>query len=79
MRQQGFLCGGSPVEVDDIGQIPARMGGHMVEARKTLGEFLKRDSGQRNTLAKIAKHIAFLSPNFNHIVEGLRLAGMPEK
>ena len=53
--------------------------GRLSEARASLAEFLKRDSGHRNTLKKIGKRLAFVSPEFDYVVEGLRRAGMPEK
>lgn len=53
--------------------------GRLDEARASVKDFLKQEGGNRNTVNKLRKSLAFISPDFEHILEGLRRAGMPEE
>jgi len=53
--------------------------GDMKAARAELADFLKRDDGRNSTIAGLSATFSYMSPNFDHVLEGLRRAGMPEK
>ena len=48
------------------------------EATSVLARFSKIDKGRRDTIAKMRKHYDYIE-KFEHALEGLRRAGMPEK
>ena len=48
-------------------------------ARAALDEFLKLDDGRRSTIEGLRAAQSYMSPNFEHVLEGLRRAGMPEE
>ena len=52
--------------------------GRTDEARTVAAHFMKVDKN-RGTLEKLRKRVGYISPNFDHVLEGLRRAGMPEK
>ncbi len=53
--------------------------GRIEEAKKELTAFRKKDMGGMKSIAKVRARIGFFSPNIEHVLEGLRRAGMPEK
>ena len=48
------------------------------EAQMALATFVKLDRDGRDTIKNFKKRTGYVSPNFGHLLEGLRLAGMPE-
>ena len=52
--------------------------GELEEARATASKFVKMDNN-RGTIDRLRRRVGYVSPNFEHVLEGLRRAGMPEK
>ena len=52
--------------------------GRFEEAQQALAEFNRVDSNRRDTIAKVRVRYPYF-PNFDHVLEGLRRAGMPEE
>ena len=52
--------------------------GRMDEARTAAAHFMKVDKN-RGTIERMRQRMSYMSPNFEHVLEGMRRAGMPEK
>lgn len=49
------------------------------EARRELAEFIMLDRKGRDTITGLKKLVGYLTPNLEHVLEGLRRAGMSER
>ena len=54
------------------------LSGETVEARSALGTYLTKVSGKRPAIATLRESHSWMGPGFERVLDGLRLAGLPE-